>query len=95
MLDMANGMACQHCGCQDGTTVMAHSNSHLHGKGGARKADDLFVAAMCFGCHSWIDQGRGNDPTGVWQDTEKDEVWRRAHDKTLLALFKAGKLRVA
>ena len=86
---------CQHCDADDGTVCAAHSNWPEHGKGGARKADDVFIAAMCFRCHSWLDQGKGRDPTGVWDDTEKKEVWRRAHDKTLLRLFIDGRLRIA
>lgn len=95
LTDLARHYACQHCGCDNGTTVAAHSNWPEHGKAGARKSDDIFVAYMCSTCHTWLDQGRGKDPTDVWDDTEKQEVWRRAHDRTLLALVKDGRLKVA
>lgn len=91
---MAQHYACQHCGADCGTTVSAHANGHEYGKGGARKADDIFIAFMCGRCHTWLDQGKGRDPTNVWDDTEKDEVWRRAHIKTLLLLVLDGKLKV-
>ena len=45
--------------CQGGTdtTVAAHSNWAMHGKAGARKADDHFSVCSCMACHSWLDQG--------------------------------------
>ncbi|MDZ7892343.1 MAG: nuclease domain-containing protein [Rhodoferax sp.] len=63
LLTMARG---RHCllrvpgVCQGGTetTVAAHSNWACHGKAGARKADDQYSVWGCFGCHSWLDQGR-------------------------------------
>lgn len=93
--DMAKHYPCQHCGADHGTTVAAHANGHEYGKGGAIKAHDAFIAFMCHDCHTWLDTGKGRDPTGVWDDTEKKEVWRRAHDKTLLRLFIDGRLRIA
>lgn len=85
---------CQHCGADDGTVCAAHANWSEFGKGGTRKADDIYIAAMCFRCHTWLDQGKGKDPTGVWDDTEKKEVWLRAFIKTLLLLVLDGKLKV-
>lgn len=87
---------CQHCG-EHGMSVAAHSNQQEHGKGMGKKAHDLFIAFLCHRCHTWLDQGMGMDPTGVYSDSREDkaEMWRRAHDRTLLALFRDGKVRVA
>lgn len=40
------------------TTVACHSNLPEHGKAGARKADDEYSVWGCFGCHTWLDQGK-------------------------------------
>lgn len=63
LLDLARGMPCllRVPGvCQGGTetTVAAHSNWAIHGKAGARKADDQYSAWSCMACHGWLDQGR-------------------------------------
>jgi len=94
---LANGMDCCGCGCSDGTIVMAHSNSHLHGKGKGMKAHDCFVAALCHRCHAWLDFGTGLLETGRmdWDPIEKDEFFRRAHDETMLTLWRNGKIKVA
>lgn len=39
------------------TTVACHSNLSIHGKAGARKANDEFHVPGCFACHRWLDQG--------------------------------------
>jgi len=46
-------LACMDCGANDGTVVAAHSN---YGKGGAIKASDSSLCALCFTCHSRLDQ---------------------------------------
>lgn len=64
LLDLARGQPClmRVPGvCQGGTetTVAAHSNMAAHGKGGARKADDIYSVWACAACHiGWLDQGR-------------------------------------
>ena len=64
LLAMAKGMPCllRVPGvCQGGTetTVAAHSNLSIHGKAGARKADDQYSVWGCMACHiGWLDQGR-------------------------------------
>ena len=97
LLESARDHECQNCGSEDGTVVWAHSNQGEHGKGKSIKAHDIFGAFLCFRCHSWLDQGSGFDPTGRYTDdrASKAEMWRRAHDKTLLRLVETGKLRVA
>ncbi len=62
LLDLARGMRCLLCVpgiCQGGTdsTVACHSNLSIHGKAGARKADDQYSVWGCMACHRWLDQG--------------------------------------
>lgn len=62
LLDLARGMPCLlriEGVCIGGTetTVACHSNWAIHGKGGARKADDQFTVHGCASCHRWLDQG--------------------------------------
>ena len=95
LLKLANGMPCQSCGCQDGTVVMAHSNSAIHGKAKGMKAHDCYVAALCHRCHSWLDSGNGDlqDVNGfIWSANrvEKLEFFRRAMEATTLYLWRNG-----
>ena len=62
LLDLARGQPCllRVPGvCQGGTetTVAAHSNLSIHGKAGARKANDQYSVFGCVACHGWLDQG--------------------------------------
>lgn len=97
LTDSARGQLCMNCGADDGTTVSAHSNLHEHGKSGAIKAADIFIAWLCAKCHYWYDGGRGqkvSDPTGIWTSGERQPMWQRAHDKTLLKIFGLGLVQV-
>jgi hypothetical protein len=88
LLALAKGQPCMNCGCE-GTTVAAHSNMLIHGKGKGIKAHDCFTAWLCAACHSWLDQGRGMDPTGLYDDTREDKasMWRRAFYRTVYQLW--------
>lgn len=62
LLSMARGQACTLevpgiCNGDRTTVVAAHSNLSIHGKAGARKADDQYHVYACFACHQWLDQG--------------------------------------
>lgn len=62
LLDLARGMPCLMrvpgvCNRDPATTVAAHSNQGIHGKAGARKADDHWSCWACSSCHTWLDQG--------------------------------------
>lgn len=96
LLDLARDQVCQNCGVQNGTTVAAHSNLMEHGKGKSIKAADVFSAWLCFDCHSWLDQGRGLDPTHVYTDSRADkrEMFVHAMHRTWLALWEQGLIRV-
>lgn len=62
LLSMARNQSCLLqvpgiCNGDRSTVVAAHSNLSIHGKAGARKADDQYHVYACFACHSWLDQG--------------------------------------
>lgn len=103
LLDLADGAECAICGAQDGTVVAAHSNQSRHGKGAGIKAEDCFTAALCYSCHSRLDQG------GVSRErasTLFDAAMRRTlaqyiaggkvmiDDETIKELWSSGKLTV-
>lgn len=80
---------CSGCGKHnDGTVVAGHSNHLRHGKGKGIKAHDCFIAALCYECHSDLDQG-----TSMSKE-ERQDFWQQAHDTTLLWLFSSGTLKV-
>lgn len=77
--------ACVRCGASR-PLVAAHRNE---GKGRGMKVDDCLTAGLCDPCHMEIDQGK---------DLTRDERRReldRAILRTLVLLFRAGKVRVA
>lgn len=62
LLDMARGRPCLMlvpgiCSHRVDTVVAAHSNLSIHGKAGARKAEDAYSVWSCATCHTWLDQG--------------------------------------
>jgi hypothetical protein len=92
LLDLAYQLDCQvqlPGICDGGTGEPAHSNQSRHGKGGALKAHDCFYASSCRACHRELDQGR------TMSREEKFEAWQRAHERTMLALWQLGLIRVA
>jgi hypothetical protein len=83
LLDMARGQQCllmvpACCNHRTDTTVAAHSNWAIHGKAGARKADDQFSVFACFACHNWL------DPGGASSD-QKLSAFMDAHARQVLA----------
>ena len=88
LLDAARQLPCQHCGIQDGTIVAAHSNQLRDGKGRGLKAHDYRIAALCFSCHSELDQGQ------KLSKSERIEMWEEAHRKTLGELFEREILKL-
>ena len=56
LLKLAKDAPCSLCG-SIGTTVSAHSNYSEHGKGMGKKAEDCYIAFLCYQCHMEIDQG--------------------------------------
>ena len=89
LLEVVRALPCQHCGRADGTVVAAHSNQLRDGKGRGIKAHDYRIAALCFLCHSTLDQG------AQMSRAQREEMWERAHRNTIGKLFEMGLLRVA
>lgn len=72
----------------DGTIVAAHSNLLEHGKGKGLKAHDCYAAALCFDCHSDLDQGK--DLTYE----ERRDFWIKAFHNTILWLWTEGRIKL-
>lgn len=89
LLDALRQSPCQHCGRADGTIVAAHSNQLRDGKGRGLKAHDYRIAALCFSCHSELDQGQ------KLSKSERIEMWEEAHRKTIGWLFENNHLTVS
>ena len=89
LLEIVRESPCQNCGAQDGTICAAHSNQLRDGKGRGIKADDFRVAALCFRCHSELDQGT------KMSRAERVELWEEAHRKTVGWLFDNDHLTVS
>lgn len=89
LLNVLQKSPCQYCGRSDGTIVAAHSNQLRDGKGRGIKAHDYRTAALCFKCHSELDQG------AKLSKTERVEMWEEAHRKTIAWLFENGYLTVS
>jgi hypothetical protein len=88
LLEIVRESPCQHCESQNGTVVAAHSNQLRDGKGRGIKADDYRIAALCFTCHSELDQGT------KMSRAKRVEMWEDAHRKTVGWLFDNGHLEV-
>lgn len=88
LLETVRESPCQLCGAEDGTVVAAHSNQLRDGKGRSIKAHDYRIAALCFSCHSQIDQG------SKMSREDRVEIWEMAHRKTVGWLFENDKLEV-
>ena len=75
LLEVVRQSPCQHCGAEDG-------------KGMGIKAHDYKIAALCFRCHSELDQGKtmGKD--------ERKHLWQNAHNSTIAWLFTSGKIKL-
>jgi len=84
LLEIVRLLPCQHCGANDGTVVAAHSNQLRDGKGRGLKAHDYRISALCFTCHTEIDQG------ATLSKAERVERWEEAHRKTIAQLFESG-----
>lgn len=83
LLQMAAGRPCLLlvsgcCNHRMDTTVACHSNLSIHGKAGARKADDCYTVHGCAACHRWLDQG----PAPAAQ---KEAVFMAGHARQVLA----------
>jgi len=88
LLELVRQLPCQNCGLQDGTVVAAHSNQLRDGKGRGIKAHDFRVAALCYRCHSELDQGNR------LSKEERVEMWEEAHRNTIGWLFENDYVKI-
>ena len=88
LLELVRQCPCQNCGIEDGTVVAAHSNQLRDGKGRGLKAHDYRIAALCFRCHTELDQGT------KMSKAERVESWEDAHRCTIGWLFEKGHLDI-
>jgi len=88
LLEVVRQLPCQHCGTEDGTIVAAHSNQLRDGKGRGLKAHDYRIAALCFKCHTELDQGT------IWSKAERVSIFEDAHRKTIGELFERQLLKL-
>jgi len=83
LLEMARGRPCLLlvpgvCNHRIDTTVAAHSNLSIHGKAGARKADDQYSVWGCSACHYWLDFSKA-------LANQKESAFMLAHARQVLA----------
>jgi len=88
LLKSVRDCPCQSCGAMDGTIVAAHSNQMRDGKGRGLKADDYRIAALCYKCHTELDQGKN------MSREERLNMWEDAHRATIGWLFENEKIKV-
>jgi hypothetical protein len=81
LLEAVRESPCQHCGVSDQTISAAHSNQLRDGKGRGLKAHDYRIAALCFKCHSELDQGKDRSRQ------ERLNMFEDAHRATVGWLF--------
>jgi hypothetical protein len=89
LLDMAENRPCLLlvpgvCNHRVDTTVACHSNLGIHGKAGARKADDCHSVHGCSACHAWLDTDR-TAPAAL-----KERVYMEAHLRMVLVWRQVG-----
>jgi hypothetical protein len=88
LLEIVRESPCQVCGIEDGTVVAAHSNQMRDGKSMSMKSNDFRIAALCFRCHSNLDQG------SKMTREERVNMWEEAHRGTIGWLFEKEHLEV-
>ena len=88
LLEAVRESPCQACGAKNGTVVAAHSNQLRDGKGRSIKAHDYRIAALCYQCHTDLDQG-----AGLTREA-RVAMWEEAHRKTIGWLFDNDHLEV-
>lgn len=88
LLETVRDLPCTRCGVSDGTVCAAHSNQLRDGKGKGIKAHDYRIAALCYNCHSSLDQG------STLSKEERQQEWEEAHRITIGLLFLTKKVKV-
>ena len=85
LLEAIRECPCANCGAEDGTVVAAHRNQF---KGMGIKVSDALVAALCFQCHTDLDQGK------TMNREERREFWNQAYIKTMQYMIENNILRI-
>lgn len=69
----------------------AHANNWhpVYGKGGARKAHDIYHCAACHNCHAALDQGKD------LSNKDRQFYWDIGFKRTMLEYLRRGWLKVA
>lgn len=86
--ELVRDFPCQHCGAEDGTIVACHSNQLRDGKGMGLKTPDYRIAALCYACHTELDNGM------LWSRAERIDIWEEAHRATIGLLFERNLIGV-
>jgi hypothetical protein len=73
----------------DGTLVLAHSNSLRLGRGSHFKSPDYYGAIVCFECHAQIDGAMPN----ITKEEKRDKH-QQAHEATVSWWWEAGVIDV-
>lgn len=68
ILNAARGLPCTCCGLSNDTTVAAHGNWLVFGKGKGLKSHDWAVAYLCMHCHDLVDGRAGKLSKQAQQD---------------------------
>jgi hypothetical protein len=85
LLEAIRECPCANCGAEDGTVIAAHRNES---KGMGIKVSDALVAALCFQCHTDLDQGK------TMNREERREFWNQAYIKTMQYMIENNILRI-
>lgn len=75
-------------GCMGGPTAAAHSNLQRHGRGFAYKSHDIFSVPACLNCGRALDHGKN------LTKSEREDIFCRAWEQFIFALFAEGSLDV-
>ena len=92
LLDLAHEAPCMlllgATGCGAYPSVPCHSDLLEHGRGASSKSHDCYAVPGCPPCHALFTRAR------LGQEKYR-EVWRAAHEKYQLWLWRKKKIRVA
>ncbi|MFN3078074.1 MAG: hypothetical protein ABT940_14620 [Alphaproteobacteria bacterium] len=86
LTEVVRDLPCMNCGTIDGTVCAAHRNE---GKGMGLKVSDALVAALCFRCHTELDNGK------ELTKQERRFLWDNAYINTMQYMIENGYLKVA
>ncbi len=85
--DSAKDERCVACG-RLGTTVWAHSNEQVHGKGTGIKAHDLIGLYLCYGCHVFYDTVQSREAAREFFRTHFPKTMVRVAEKLAAGALK-------